>query len=86
TYLYPIKQQVSKAIDLMKEIADKNNSLSNELNVFVKELSSVSEPLRRDVMRIMNMALDVAGDNEDSVSLKDYYVELKKENIGLYNT
>ena len=85
-YLNPIRKQVTKALDLMKDVADKNRSLGTEINALTYELSSIREPLRRDVMRILNIALDLMGNNGDVFLLKDYYVELQKENKEAYNT
>jgi pyruvate/2-oxoglutarate/acetoin dehydrogenase E1 component/TPP-dependent pyruvate/acetoin dehydrogenase alpha subunit len=86
TYLNPIKLQVTKAADLMKKVADKNSSFSNEINALINELSSIREHLRRDVMRILNFALDVIRNDEVAFLLKDYYVELQKENKAIYNS
>jgi pyruvate/2-oxoglutarate/acetoin dehydrogenase E1 component/TPP-dependent pyruvate/acetoin dehydrogenase alpha subunit len=86
TYLNPIKLQVNKAVDLMKDVAAKNSSLTNEINALANELSSIRVPLRRDIMRILNIALKVIGNNENASLLKDYYGELQKENKAIYNT
>jgi len=85
-YLNPIRLQVSNSVALLKGVADKNNSFANEINALSNELSSIREPLRRDVMRIINMALDITGNGEISFLLKNYYVELQKENKKNYNT
>ncbi|MDQ3683555.1 MAG: thiamine pyrophosphate-dependent enzyme, partial [Bacteroidota bacterium] len=86
TYLNPIKLQVNKTVDLMKDVAEKNSSLANEINALANELSSIRVPLRRDIMRILNIALEVIGNNENASLLKDYYGELQKENKAIYNT
>ncbi len=85
-YLNPIRLQVSNSVALLKGVADKNNSFANEINALSNELLSIREPLRRDVMRIINMALDITGNGEISFLLKNYYVELQKENKKNYNT
>lgn len=85
-FLNPIKQQVSKAVDLINDVASKIPGHSNELHQLAKEISSNREPLRRDVMRILNAAIILAGSNEAGYWLKDYYNDLQKENGALYNT
>ncbi|HWJ26572.1 MAG TPA: transketolase C-terminal domain-containing protein, partial [Flavisolibacter sp.] len=59
---------------------------ADKLNELVKELSGLREPLRRDVMRITNAALDIAGKHEAAYWLKDYYQDLLKLNETLYNS
>src|SRR4030095_3460511 len=56
---------------------------------FVKlssELVSNHEPLRRDVLKSLNAALDLAGDHDAGFSTRDYYNDLLEENKKLYNT
>ena len=83
-YLNPVKQQVSKAINFINDAAAKTNHA--ELNSLSKELSAIRDPLRRDVMQILNAALDILGDNDAAYWLKDYRNDLLKENELLYNS
>lgn len=85
-YLTPIKAQVTKAVDLINDVASKVSGNATELNALSKELSSIREPMRRDVMRILAAALNVAGNSDAAFWLKDYFNDLKKENRSLYNT
>jgi len=86
TYLNPIKLQVTKAVGLMKDAVDKDSSFANEINNLSNELLAIREPLRRDVMRILNSTLDVMENNEAAFLLKNYYTELQKENKTIFNT
>jgi pyruvate/2-oxoglutarate/acetoin dehydrogenase E1 component/TPP-dependent pyruvate/acetoin dehydrogenase alpha subunit len=86
TYLNPIKLQVTKAVGLMKDAVVKNSSFANEINNLSNELLTIREPLRRDVMRILNTTLDVMENNEAAFLLKNYYTELQKENKTIFNT
>ncbi len=85
-YLSPIKAQVAKAVELMTDVAAKVPSSANELNALIKEASSIREPLRRDVMRILNAALTAAGDNDAAYWLNDFYNDLLNEAKALYNS
>jgi len=83
-YLNPIKAQVSKVTDLINTAAQQ---LGNDaLSTLSKELASIREPLRRDVMRILDNAINQVGDNDAGFWLKDYYNDLQKENAALFNT
>ena len=83
-YLNPIKAQVSKLTDLINTAAQQPGN--DALNALSKELASIREPLRRDVMRILDNAINLLGDNDAGFWLKDYYNDLQKENAALFNT
>ncbi|HEX2608766.1 MAG TPA: thiamine pyrophosphate-dependent enzyme [Flavisolibacter sp.] len=86
TYLQPIKNQVTKVVDLITDLSGKIPGKSEPLQALAKELGGIREPLRRDVMRILNAALDLAGNNEAAYWLRDCYNDFKKENRELYNS
>ncbi|MBA2744947.1 MAG: transketolase [Flavisolibacter sp.] len=83
-YLQPIKQQVSRAVDLLNDVAGKTGI--EELNSLSTELSSLREPLRRDVLRILSNAINLTGNADAAYWIKDYHADLLKENKGLYNS
>jgi pyruvate/2-oxoglutarate/acetoin dehydrogenase E1 component/TPP-dependent pyruvate/acetoin dehydrogenase alpha subunit len=83
-YLSPIKQQVSRAVDLLNDAAIKSGK--TELNSLIKELTSIREPLRRDVMKTLNTALHLLGDSDAAYWLKDLYNDLRNENQSLFNS
>jgi pyruvate/2-oxoglutarate/acetoin dehydrogenase E1 component/TPP-dependent pyruvate/acetoin dehydrogenase alpha subunit len=86
SYLAPIKSQVAKAVELMTDVAAKVPAAANGLNALIKELSSIREPLRRDVMRILHDALNLAGSSDAAFWLNDFYNDLQNEAKSLYNT
>ncbi|GAA4325814.1 alpha-ketoacid dehydrogenase subunit alpha/beta [Flaviaesturariibacter amylovorans] len=85
-YLAPIKQQVTRATDLLQDVAAKIPAAADKLQGLSKELSGLREPLRRDVLRVLRAALALAGNHDAAFWLRDYYNDLKKENTSLYNT
>ena len=85
-FLSPVKEQVSKVVEMINDVASKNSPHANELHQLAKELSSNREPLRRDVMKVMYAAIHLAGNNEVTHRLQAYYNDLEKENQQLYNT
>lgn len=85
-YLQPIKDQVSRITDLMSDAASKISNKAGELNALIKEIGSIREPMRRDVMRILNAAVNVAGNDDAGYWLKDYYKDLQEENRLLFNS
>jgi pyruvate/2-oxoglutarate/acetoin dehydrogenase E1 component/TPP-dependent pyruvate/acetoin dehydrogenase alpha subunit len=85
-YLRPIKKQVERAVDLINDLSSKLPEHQEALGGLSRELSSIREPLRRDVMRIIAAVLDLAGRTDHSYWLNDFYQDLKKENSSLFNT
>lgn len=85
-FIKPIKAQVTKATELINDVAEKLPEQKSYLRALVQELSFRKEPMRRDVMKTLNAAIDVAGYHDASWWLKDFYKDLQKENAAFYNT
>jgi pyruvate/2-oxoglutarate/acetoin dehydrogenase E1 component len=87
-YLQPIKNQVSRTVDLINDAAAKitDHAHSNALLALSKELSAIKEPLRRDVMHSLYTAQSLIGNHDAGYWLKDYYNDLLKESKALYNS
>jgi pyruvate/2-oxoglutarate/acetoin dehydrogenase E1 component/TPP-dependent pyruvate/acetoin dehydrogenase alpha subunit len=77
-YNAPIKEQVSKTVDLLKGL---NQNV--EIKKLSDELSANREPQRRDVMKALASAIELRTDNSQ---LTTYYSELTKENAELFNS
>ena len=85
-YLNPIKVLVAKAVDLLNDVATKMTSSGAEIRPLINELTSIREPLRRDVMRVVNAVLDIAGNHEAAYWLRDFYNDLLTEAKNNYNS
>lgn len=84
-YLSPIKEQVSKVAGFIETLAQRH-AQADQLKQLATQLSSSREPLRRDVMRTIHRALQIAGNDENAFWLRDYYQELQEQNKNLYNS
>ena len=86
-YIAPIKEQVVAAISLLNNLAEK---LDGEKAIAVKnivlELTLNKEPLRREVLKAIAAALDIADNNLATNDLNNYYTQLKETNSKLYNS
>ena len=85
-YQGPIKIQVNKTIDLLNNLADGIPDQSEALKKIASKLSSNREPLRRDIMKALHDAIDMAGNNDKIFWTKDYYNDLLAESKHLYNS
>ena len=75
----PIKQQVTKTVELLANYAQTNTTIQQTSTT----LQNNKEPLRRDVLKALAIALDNVPTATD---VKEYEQQLKAANKKLYNT
>ena len=85
-YQEPLRRQVTRSVDLIRELVDHFPYRGEMLEKIAGELAGNREPGRKDVLRALHQALDLAGEDPIGNTLKSYYLELKQENASLYNT
>jgi len=85
-FLAPIRNQVSRAADLINNMANSLPEQSVSLKKMAIDLSANRESMRRDVLKTLNAAIDLAGNSDAAFWTKDYYKDLLKENENIYNT
>lgn len=85
-FLVPIKKQVTKTVELVQGMAASIPSQSRALQKIIKDISTNKEPLRRDVLKSLHTALNIAGNHDAAFWTRDYYKDLQEENRNLYNT
>ena len=85
-FIIPVKKQVARTADLINTLANAMPEHKAALQKMALELSASREPLRRDVLKTLNTALDIAGNAEAAYWAKDYYNDLLAENKKFYNT
>jgi pyruvate/2-oxoglutarate/acetoin dehydrogenase E1 component/TPP-dependent pyruvate/acetoin dehydrogenase alpha subunit len=86
-YIAPVKQQVMECTLLLNELAENLEAESaTAIKNIVKELAVNKEPMRREVMKAMAAALDIAGNSIAAKELSNYYDQLRTANVKLYNS
>ncbi len=85
-YINPVKEQANKTAEIIKSTVVNDIDHYNKLQKVAKELERLREPLRRDVMRSLSLAIDAAKNSPSAAQLKDYYKQLKEQNKSLYNS
>ena len=85
-YLLPITKQVERASQLLNDLAKTLPDQAPAITRIVQNLNANREPLRRDVLKALYDALDIAGDNDASFWTRDFYRDLLEENRKLYNS
>ncbi len=84
-FITPIKAQVTRAADLISTMANAVAEHATALQKITKTLTAEREPLRRDVLKALNDALDLAGHTDAAFWTKDYYKDLKQEGNVIYS-
>ncbi|CAN5464191.1 alpha-ketoacid dehydrogenase subunit alpha/beta [soil metagenome] len=86
-YIAPIKQQVAECLPLLSTLSQKLNAEKGaEVSNIMLELNNNKEPLRREILKAMATALDVAGNNPGTEELNNHYKQLRNDNAKLYNS
>ena len=82
-YITPIRKQVNDVISLLQ--ADINQQKNTDgFQKLIDKLSANREPLRRDVMKTLSIALNYS--DSPSAAIKNYYDNLAKENVKIFNS
>jgi len=95
-YQGPIRMQVSRSVELIREMAQHGPDSADSLRQLANTLAANREPGRKEVLQTLHEAIGQAGKVEGGgrAGMGDgargaavaYYESLKKENAALYNT
>lgn len=86
TYQQPIKDQVSRVLELASALLSQLPEKAGALGAEINKLKAEKEPMRRDVMSSLHKLIQLAGKSDHTFWLRDYYQDLKNENKALYNS
>jgi pyruvate/2-oxoglutarate/acetoin dehydrogenase E1 component/TPP-dependent pyruvate/acetoin dehydrogenase alpha subunit len=84
-YISPIKEEVAATLQLLETYAVRTQN-KQEVHKAIKELSSLREPLRRDVMTALASIIQSASPADPINEVKDFYEKLKKKNEEIFNS
>jgi pyruvate/2-oxoglutarate/acetoin dehydrogenase E1 component/TPP-dependent pyruvate/acetoin dehydrogenase alpha subunit len=85
-YRAPIKLQVTRSVDGIREMARQVPDHSEGLLKLATELATNREPGRKEILQTIHQALDLAGKTPAAQNMRSWYQDLKKANASLYNT
>lgn len=80
-YIEPIKALVAETVEVLKPL--ESNDIIKKIS---DDLAAIREPMRRDVMKVLASALDLAGNDVPANSIHAFYEKLKTEYATLYNS
>ncbi len=85
-YQVPIKETAEKAIELVRGMMVNDMEKYNHLQKLATDLQSNREPLRRDIFRMLSMAMETAPNSPSTEEIRAFYTEQLSDNRKLYNS
>ena len=85
-YIAPIKEQVAGAVRLIRESVVNDMEVYTHLQKLANDLQSNKEPLRRDVLRTVSLAIEAAPHSPSTEELEYLYNDLVHTNRKMYNS
>jgi pyruvate/2-oxoglutarate/acetoin dehydrogenase E1 component/TPP-dependent pyruvate/acetoin dehydrogenase alpha subunit len=85
-YQAPIRVQVTRSVELIREIAGQKAEHAVQLQKLASGLAGNREPGRKEVLQTLHQAINLGGNTPAGQHTKTYYQELQNENNKLYNT
>ncbi|PZX63749.1 alpha-ketoacid dehydrogenase subunit alpha/beta [Hydrotalea sandarakina] len=85
-FIQPIKVQVQKTAELLNEMVVNDMDVYRTIQQKVSELQKNIEPLRRDVLHTLHVAMEMAPHSPSYNDIQQYYNSLLHENNQLYNS
>ena len=84
--MMPIRQQVNQSLALIRDLAPAVPAKQVAFEKIIRELASLREPNRRDVISHIHKALLLAENQSGADTLRNYYDAFNRENAAFYNT
>lgn len=85
-YVTPIKEQAEQAATLIRQVMVNDIDKYNAIQQMANELASNKEPLRRDILRAIAVAIETAPFSPSAEELKALRAQMLEENASLYNS
>jgi len=86
-FLTPIKDQIQQVATLGQQLVFEGGANAQLIAGWIQELTSIKEPIRKDVLRTAQRILKASGGNSQAVrNLGNYYDQLKAEAKDKFNS
>lgn len=85
-YVTPIKEQAEQAATLIRQVMVNDIDKYNAIQQMANELAANKEPLRRDILRAVAVAIETAPFSPSAEELKALRAQLLEDNTSLYNS
>lgn len=85
-YNAPIRAQVEQAATLLREMTVNDREVYVQIQALVNELVQNKEPLRRDVLRTLTMAMEAAKQSPSLPEINNLHQSLLQEGSGIFSS
>lgn len=85
-YQAPIRVQVNRSADLIREMANQAPEQIEPLTKMASSLAANREPGRKEVLQTLHSAIGLAGKTDAARNATEYHRQLRTENAALYNS
>jgi pyruvate/2-oxoglutarate/acetoin dehydrogenase E1 component/TPP-dependent pyruvate/acetoin dehydrogenase alpha subunit len=85
-YITPLRKEANKAVEMIRSTVVNDIEHHNTLQKIAKDLERNREPLRRDVLHALSLAIEAANKFPSVNAIKKFYKELKDQNYELYSS
>lgn len=85
-FINPIKEQVQKVASLVQQVVYEGGENAQQIAQLSQQLSSIKEPIRKDVMQTLQKVIAVGGNSPAVRAVRNYYETLVEENKEKFNS
>ena len=85
-YIAPIKTHADAAVAMMRGVMVNDMEVYNHLQKMAGDLQTNKEPLRRDVLRTLSLAMEAAPNSPSIEEMKSLYRDILDTNRKMYNS
>ncbi len=85
-YQVPIKEAATSSVELIRGMMVNDMEKYNHLQKLANDLDANKEPLRRDILRTLSLAIETAPNSPTAEELRHFYQSQIAENRKLYNS
>lgn len=86
-FLSPIKAQIEQLSGLAQQLVYEGGDQATQIAALIQDLSSIKEPIRKDVLRAAQRILKLSNDNSQATrNVRNFYNELKADARDKFNS
>lgn len=85
-FIAPLNRHAATAVNLISNAMVHDMETYNNMQHLATQLKNNAEPLRRDILHTLALAMEAAPDSPSISSIKEFYNSLLNESRGLHNT
>ncbi len=85
-FINPIREQVGRVAQLSQQVVYEGGERSAEIAALAQQLTSIKEPIRKDVMQALQKVIALGGNSPATRAVSSFYSSLVEENGQKFNS